>query len=139
MQISARNQLKGKVSGVKLGKVNAEVSIALKSGVVLVSTITNSAVEELKLANGDCVVAIIKASSVILSNAASVVTSARNNLVGAVKDIKRGEVNAQVSLDLGEGEVVVSTITVESVDALGLKVGSQACAIIKASNIIVGK
>lgn len=139
MQISARNQLMGKIGEIKQAKVNAEVSIVLKSGVVLVSTITNSAVEELGLEIGDEVVGIIKASSVLISNVLDIATSARNKLSGVITDIKIGEVNAQVSVDIGQNDVVVSTITAESVRALGLAVGSRVCAIIKSSSILIGK
>ena len=139
MQISARNQLMGKIGEITLGKVNAEVSIVLKSGVTLVSTITNSAVEELGLEREDEVVAIIKASSVLISNVTSIATSARNKLIGVIDDIKLGEVNAQVSLNIGQNDVVVSTITAESVKALDLTVGSHVCAIIKSSSILIGK
>lgn len=139
MQISARNQLMGKIGEIKRAKVNAEVSIVLKSGVILVSTITNSAVEELGLEVGDEVVGIIKASSVLISNVLDIATSARNKLGGIVTDIKLGDVNAQVSVDIGQNDVVVSTITTESVRALGLSVGTRVCAIIKSSSIIIGK
>ena len=139
MHISARNQLFGKIGDIKKAKVNAEISIVLKSGVVLVSTITNSAVEELGLEVGDEVVAIMKASSVLLTTVLDLETSSRNKLVGTITDIKRGDVNSQVSIDVGDNDVVVSTITTSSVDTLELEVGSRVCALIKSSNIIIGK
>jgi len=139
MQISARNQLMGKIGDIKQAKVNAEVHIVLKSGVMLVSTITNSAVEEMGLSVGDEVISIIKASSVLVANNDTIATSARNKLKGTVRDIKFGDVNAQVSIDVGDNDVVVATITSESVKQLGLNVGSPVCAIIKSSSIIIGK
>jgi len=139
MQISARNQLMGKVSEIKQAKVNAEVSIVLKSGVTLVSTITNSAVEELGLQIDDEVVGIIKASSVLISSMIDIATSARNKLAGVITDIKLGEVNAQVSIDVGQNDVIVAIITTNSVKSLDLSVGSRVCAIIKSSNILIGK
>ena len=139
MQISARNQLMGKIGEIKQAKVNAEVHIVLKSGVELVSTITNSAVEEMDLKVGDEVIGIIKSSSVLLSMSTDLAMSARNKIVGTVLDIKQGDVNSQVSLDVGNGDVVVSTITSESVKTLGLVEGVQACAIIKSSSILIGK
>lgn len=139
MQISARNQLMGKIGEIKQAKVNAEVHIVLKSGVILVSTITNSAVEEMGLSIGDEVVGIIKASSVLLAHDELIATSARNKLKGTVRDIKFGDVNAQVSVDVGENDVVVATITTESVKRLGFTIGSSVCAIIKSSSIIIGK
>ena len=139
MQISARNQLMGKIGEIKQAKVNAEVHIVLKSGVILDSTITNSADEEMGLSIGDEVVGIIKASSVLLAHDELIATSARNKLKGTVRDIKFGDVNAQVSVDVGENDVVVATITTESVKRLGFTIGSSVCAIIKSSSIIIGK
>lgn len=62
--------------------------------------------------------------------------SARNQLHGTVSEIHRGEAIANVVLDV-EGQRLVSSITVEAVDELGLRPGSQVTAIIKASDVIV--
>lgn len=62
--------------------------------------------------------------------------SARNRLTGTVTSITRGEAIANVVLDVG-GQRVVSSITVEAVDELGLKKGSTATAIIKASDVMI--
>lgn len=139
MHVSARNQLFGKIVEIKTSHVSAEVSVVLKSGVVLVSTITNSAVQELLLEVGNEVVAIIKASSVLVATDLDLQTSARNKLVGVITNIKKGEVNSQVSIDVGNNDVVVAAITTASVESLGLKLGSKVCALIKSSNIIIGK
>lgn len=64
--------------------------------------------------------------------------SARNILNGTVKDIKKGAVAAQVRIDIGGGNVITSTVTVDAVDELGLKVGSKVAAVIKASEVILG-
>ena len=64
--------------------------------------------------------------------------SARNQIKATVVKILTGAVNAEVILDLGGGQQLISIITNESVKALGLKEGQPAYAIIKASNILVG-
>ncbi|MDD4334510.1 MAG: TOBE domain-containing protein [Desulfotomaculaceae bacterium] len=64
--------------------------------------------------------------------------SARNNLKARVKDIKLGEVAAEVVLDVG-GQEMCSTITVASVKRLRLKVGDEVAAIVKASSVMIGK
>ena len=64
--------------------------------------------------------------------------SARNQLKGTVIKIVPGAVNSEVTLKIAEGFEVVSIISKESVENLGLKVGSEAYAIIKASNVILG-
>jgi len=66
MQISARNQLKGKVADVRRGATTAHIRIDIGQGNYITSSITNEAVDELKLKTGDSVVAIIKASDVMV-------------------------------------------------------------------------
>lgn len=65
--------------------------------------------------------------------------SARNVLPGTVADVVKGAVNSEVGLTLGGGETVVAIITNSSVESLGLRVGNSAYAIIKASEVMVGK
>jgi molybdopterin-binding protein len=62
--------------------------------------------------------------------------SARNQLAGTVSEIRRGEAIANVALDVG-GQRLVSSITVEAVDELGLSQGSSVTAVIKASDVIL--
>lgn len=64
-------------------------------------------------------------------------TSARNQFWGKVGTVTRGAVNAEVTLNLGDGETIVASITNGSVDALGLAPGKEACALIKASLVLV--
>lgn len=64
--------------------------------------------------------------------------SARNTLSGTVTDIKKGAVAAQVKIDIGGGNVVTSTVTVDAVEELGIAVGKPVKAIIKASEVILG-
>jgi molybdopterin-binding protein len=63
--------------------------------------------------------------------------SARNVLKGRVISIVRGAVNAEVTLQLPGGDLVVSIITLASVESLGLKEGVEAYAVIKASNVMI--
>ncbi len=64
--------------------------------------------------------------------------SARNILKGKVKQVKAGAVNTEVVIELPGGAEIVSIITKESADNLGLASGKQVYAIIKASNVMVG-
>jgi molybdate transport system regulatory protein len=65
--------------------------------------------------------------------------SARNVLPGTVSEVAKGAVNAEVVLSLRGGETIVAMITDPSVDRLGLQPGTGAFAIIKASDVMVGK
>jgi molybdopterin-binding protein len=66
-KISARNQLAGRVVGIRKGQTTAHVKVDLGNGLIVVTaSITNEAVDDLDLAEGDKVVAIIKASDVMI-------------------------------------------------------------------------
>lgn len=67
----------------------------------------------------------------------SVKTSARNQFFGKVSAIKQGPVNVEVELTLTGGDKVHSVITHDGLDNLGLKIGSEAWALVKASWIIL--
>jgi molybdopterin-binding protein len=64
--------------------------------------------------------------------------SARNRLPGTVKEIKLGQVMAEVTVQVGENEVVAA-ITKASVERLGLKVGDKASVVIKATEVMIAK
>jgi len=64
--------------------------------------------------------------------------SARNRLPGTVRQIQPGAVNAEVTLEIAPGIMIVSIITNAAVKDLGLTVGSRAFAVIKASSVMVG-
>lgn len=65
--------------------------------------------------------------------------SARNVLPGTVTRATKGAVNGEILLTLQGGETIVAIITNSSVDRLGLQSGTTAFAIIKASDVMVGK
>jgi molybdopterin-binding protein len=62
--------------------------------------------------------------------------SARNRLKGKIVEVKKGATTAHVRIDV-HGTVVTASITNEAVDELGLKVGGEAYAVIKASDVMV--
>ncbi|RBP09835.1 molybdopterin-binding protein [Roseiarcus fermentans] len=64
--------------------------------------------------------------------------SARNVLTGTVVAITKGATTAQVKIEVGVETVVTASITNEAVEALGLEVGKEAAAVIKASDVMVG-
>ncbi len=138
MQISARNQLVGVVELIENGKINASIYIKLKSGYTMVSVITNGAVENLNLQVGDEVVAIFKSSSVLLTTDMNLNISARNKVNGVVETIHFGEVNSEVVVNLG-GDLIASVITKNAVGNLDVKVGDKVTAVIKSSDVMIGK
>lgn len=65
--------------------------------------------------------------------------SARNTLNGKVVELKMGQTTSHVKIDIGAGHIVTASITNEAVDELNLKVGDDAWAVIKASDVMVAK
>jgi molybdopterin-binding protein len=66
-KIGARNQLKGKVLEVKKGQTTSHVRMDVGNEIVVTASITNEAVDDLGLAKGDDVIAVIKASDVMVA------------------------------------------------------------------------
>lgn len=63
--------------------------------------------------------------------------SARNQLKGKVIAVQKGATTSHVRIEIGGGHVITASITNESVEELGLKVGAAAIAVIKASDVMV--
>jgi molybdate transport system regulatory protein len=138
MRTSARNTLRGQVKTVVDGAVNAEVVVDIGQGLEIVAIITRHSVEDLGLAPGSDVIALIKSSfPVLVAGDGPIRASARNRLTGTIVALDDGAVNSEVALELADGKTLVATITRGSVDALGLKVGDRATALVKASHVIL--
>lgn len=64
--------------------------------------------------------------------------SARNILKGTIRSIATGAVNSEVTIEISQGVEITSIITNKSCENLGFRVGGQAYAIIKASDVMLG-
>ncbi|MEZ0322986.1 MAG: molybdenum-dependent transcriptional regulator [Hydrogenothermaceae bacterium] len=137
MALSARNKILGKVVSVKIGTVSIEVEVEA-GGNRFIALITENAVRELELKPGDEVYIIFKASNVLLSTENGMKLSARNKIKGEVIEVIEGAVNAEVKIKAGDN-VITAIVTREAVKELGIDVNSEVTAIIKATDIIIGK
>ena len=63
--------------------------------------------------------------------------SARNQIKGTVVEVQKGATTSHVRVDIGGGQIVTSSITNEAVDDLGIKAGSKATVVIKASDVMI--
>ena len=63
--------------------------------------------------------------------------SARNQLKGVILEVTKGATTSHVRIDIGNGAVVTASVTNEAVEELGLKVGQDAYAVVKASDVMV--
>lgn len=137
MKTSARNQFLGKIKSIKLGAINAEVIMDIGGGDKLAAVITNESVEHLGLKVGTEAYAMVKAPWVIVTTSEGFKTSARNELRGTVVRCMEGAINGEVIIELAGGKTVAAVVTNDSVKTLGLKEGVKACALIKASHVIL--
>ena len=139
MAISARNVFAGTVSEIREGAVNAEVSLAVTGGDVIVATVTLDSLKALGLAVGTAATAFVKAPSIMLvTGNDSVRFSARNHLKGSVTEVKTGAVNSEVVVKLAGGSEVKAIVTNDAVTELALNVGSAVGVLFKAGSVILG-
>ena len=136
MQISARNQLPGKITAINKGAVNAIVTLDV-NGTAVTGTISMAAVEDLGLEVGKDAIAVIKATEVMVG-LGTMRLSARNQLPGKITAINKGAVNAIVSMNVCGGHTVTATISMAAVEDLGLEVGKDATVVIKATSVMFG-
>ncbi|MDD2662349.1 MAG: TOBE domain-containing protein [Dechloromonas sp.] len=139
MKTSARNQFAGHIVGLREGHVDFEVRLKLDDDNEIVAVITRDSADALGLTIGGEISALVKSSSVLLLNDPNIRTTARNHLWGEITRIHEGPVNSEVTLMMKSGKSVCAVVTHESVGKLGLAVGGQACAVFKASAVILCK
>ena len=65
--------------------------------------------------------------------------SARNQIKGKIVDVVTGQTTAHVRIDIGNGVIMTSSITNEAVADLALKAGDNVTAVIKSSDVMIGK
>jgi molybdate transport system regulatory protein len=138
-KISARNQFPGTVVAVKEGAVNGVVTIEIAKGVVIKADITMESIRDLGLTEGKKATAIVKATNVFFALGTDrLPMSARNQFAGKVVSVKEGAVNGHVVLETADGLRFSGSITNEAIEELGLTEGTEAMAVVKATDVLVG-
>ncbi len=125
------------LTALRAGQVDFEACLKLDDENELVAVITRESAESLELALGMEVLALVKSSSILLLTDPAIRTTARNHLWGQVTRIHDGPVNAEVTLTLASGKTVCAVVTHDSIARLELMVGQRACAVFKASSVIL--
>ncbi|MEU1938213.1 molybdopterin-binding protein [Streptomyces coeruleorubidus] len=134
MSLSIRNQLPGTVTAVTPGEVMATVRVRLTGGQVLTAAITREAADDLGLAPGTAVRALVKSTEVPLATAPVEGLSIRNRLPGTVTDIATGDAMASVRITVEGGELTAA-ITRDAADDLALSAGTPVVALIKSTEV----
>lgn len=137
MRTSARNALRGVVSAISDGAVNAEVALKIADGVEIVAVVTRQSVADLRLEVGKPAIALIKSSFVMLAKGEGLMISARNQIAGRVAAREDGAVSSEITLAIAEGKTLTAGITRESAEALAIAVGDEMWALIKAPHVIL--
>ncbi|KNZ31199.1 MAG: hypothetical protein AD742_18520 [Methylibium sp. NZG] len=137
VRTSARNQFVGRVLKLNESKLSVEVVVELDAQTRIAAGVTRDSARALGLAVGSPVLALVKASSVLLGVGDGALTSARNHLSGTVTRVVSGPISAEVTLAVGAGRTVTAGITRESLDRLGVAKGKAASALFKASSVIL--
>jgi molybdate transport system regulatory protein len=138
MQVSARNQLAGKVIRIHKGAVNSEVVLQMQGGDTVTAIITNDSLGTLDLGIDTELFALFKAGSVMISTDLNSKLSTQNRFQGRIKRISRGAVNAEVIIELKGGNTICSTITLAALDELRLVEDMETLAFCQANSIILG-
>jgi len=134
MSLSIRNQIPGTVTAVTPGEVMATVKVRLTGGQDITAAITLESAEELGLASGTAVRALVKSTEVSLATAPVEGLSIRNQLPGTVTDVTTGGAMASVKVAVDGGELT-SAITKDAVADLALTAGTPVVALIKSTEI----
>ncbi|MET7615604.1 TOBE domain-containing protein [Streptomyces sp. NPDC005408] len=134
MSLSIRNQFPGTVVSVTPGEVMATVKVRLEGGQEVTAAITLEAAQELGLAPGSVVRALVKSTEVSLATAAVEGLSIRNQIPGTVTGVATGGAMASVKVGVVGGELTAA-ITKDAVADLGLAAGSSVVALIKSTEI----
>ncbi|WP_026259309.1 TOBE domain-containing protein [Uliginosibacterium gangwonense] len=134
---SARNQFVGPVTSLRAGDVTYEVGIRFDGQNEIVAHVSREGAEQMRLNIGRELHAWVNSSAVILSTDEGMRLSARNQLWGEVVRIHEGPVAVDVVLSLPAGRTVSAIITRDALKELGLREGYRACAIFKASSVML--
>ena len=140
MKTSASNQFSGKITHIKTGKVNDEITVAISSNTSLVASVTSHSAQDMQVALGDMVFVLIQASSIIvMTGIKKGQLSARNQMAGTISALKKGAINVEVGIDCGDGQTLVTMVTAQSVADMKLKKGVPVIAAFKAGHVMLGK
>ncbi|MBR8640646.1 TOBE domain-containing protein [Streptomyces tuirus] len=134
MSLSIRNQLPGTVSAVTPGEAMATVKVRLSGGQSLTAAITREAADDLRIAPGSAVRALVKSTEVSLATAPVEGLSIRNRLPGTVSAVASGDAMAIVRITVEGGELTAA-ITRDAADDLALAAGTPVIALIKSTEV----
>jgi len=138
VKISARNAFRCMVVQVDDDPVDAAVTMRVSATNDIRALITRGAAEDLRLAPGRSVVALVKSSFVILAPPEAAISSqGRNMLLGQATGRIDGARNSEIKLDIGDGKILTAVVPIESADDLRIAPGDRLAAFFKPSDVVL--
>ncbi|MEN9896462.1 MAG: hypothetical protein RLZZ66_111 [Pseudomonadota bacterium] len=139
VKTSARNQLFGKIMSILHGSVNVEITLQLKGGEQIITTISVLDFHELNLTLNSDVLLLLNSAEIMLTTIDNPKQfSARNYLMCHVIQIREDLIYAEVTLLFTGGEMLMATITKQSLHDLRLEKGGRVFAVFKTNAPILG-
>ena len=133
LRTSARNALRGLVTGIEADEVTARVTLSLGDGATIASVITRRSREELGLDIGKPAIALIKSSFVTFVAADTPPPIGLNALSGTIAEREDGAAVSEISLALAAGKTLVATVPSNGAPT----VGDQAVALVEPADVIL--
>ncbi len=136
-RVSARNVFQMEVSRVKRWPVDVEVFLTFGDDQKMMAIVTNEAADDLDLAPGRKVLALVKSSFIRLFAPDHAPADSRNIFIGEVTERIDAERNCEIRLDIGHGKTIHAVAPSQTVEDLGLDVGVRAAATFDPSQVIL--
>jgi molybdate transport system regulatory protein len=137
VEISACNRIEGVVGDMRKGKATTNVRLRSDVG-ELTLVMTSSSVEALALETGDRASALFREVDVMLMKGECPI-STTNRIRGRVLDIKKGNVTAELPLDVGAGRRIVAVIARTAAEEMGLAPGDEVTACVREGDLLLAK
>jgi molybdate transport system regulatory protein len=138
MRTSARNALRGQISGITSDQLTAEVAVEVSPDTTIIASVSLKSIHELGLCLGREAIVLIKAPFVMIAlDEQEVKTSARNVIAGTVLRCETSPLQAEVVVDIGGGKTLAAHISTHSAKALQLAEGLRVNALFESSHVII--
>ncbi len=132
--ISICNRFPGKILDIKKGTVTAELPVDVGGGRRIVAVVARAAVEEMKLAVGDSVVACVREGDLLLAKGDAL--SIRNRVAGTITNLRPGTVTTEITIATANGEVY-ALLARSVADGMKLAVGERINALMRERDFLV--
>ena len=136
MKSSSKNLISGDIKEINQGEYNTKIEVKVSEDLSLYSIIPTSSFLDMKLKLDEKVFALIQESSIMIALNNPEGISARNIIKSTISALKTDAVSTEIKLSIGKN-TLTSAISNDSHEQLGLKIGQEIYAIIKATDIVI--